>query len=68
MLFGLRGLIMLEIELSAELERHLENVATLIGETPGDLARKALLKYLEDLEDYMVAEHDQVHEPSTKAA
>jgi predicted DNA-binding protein len=55
--------LMLEIPLDPELERHLAEIAARVGEAPGELARKALLAYLEDLEDYAVAveawkEHD----------
>lgn len=54
---------MLEIPLDPELERHLADIAARVGEAPGELARKALLAYLEDLEDYAIAveawkEHD----------
>ena len=54
---------MLEIPLDPELERHLAEIAARVGEAPGELARKALLAYLEDLEDYAIAveawkEHD----------
>lgn len=46
---------MLEIPLDPELERTLAVIAARTGDAPGDLARAALLKYLEDLEDYAVA-------------
>ena len=46
---------MLEIPLDPELERHLARIAERAGEKPADLARKALLAYLEDLEDYAIA-------------
>ncbi|MFN3943744.1 MAG: hypothetical protein ACK4K7_02290 [Allosphingosinicella sp.] len=54
---------MLEIPLDPQLERHLADLAARVGEAPGELARKALLAYLEDLEDYAIAveawrEHD----------
>ena len=54
---------MLEIPLDPQLERHLADIAARVGEAPGELARKALLAYLEDLEDYAIAveawkEHD----------
>lgn len=54
---------MLEIPLDPKLERHLAELAARVGEAPGELARKALLAYLEDLEDYAIAveawkEHD----------
>jgi predicted DNA-binding protein len=46
---------MLEVPLDPELERTLSAIAARTGDAPGDLARAALLKYLEDLEDYAVA-------------
>lgn len=46
---------MLEIPLDPQLERHLADIAQRVGEAPGELARKALLAYLEDLEDYALA-------------
>ena len=46
---------MLEIPIDAELERTLAAAAARSGEAPGELARKALLAYLEDLEDYATA-------------
>ena len=46
---------MLEIPLDPQLERHLAEISARVGEAPGELARKALLAYLEDLEDYAVA-------------
>ncbi|HEX8383331.1 MAG TPA: hypothetical protein VF592_08150 [Sphingomonas sp.] len=46
---------MLEVPLDPELERTLAAIAARTGDAPGDLARAALLKYLEDLEDYAVA-------------
>ncbi len=54
---------MIEIQLDPQLERHLADIAARVGEAPGELARKALLAYLEDLEDYAIAveawkEHD----------
>ena len=54
---------MLEIPLDPKLERHLADIAARVGEAPAELARKALLAYLEDLEDYAIAvetwkEHD----------
>lgn len=54
---------MLEVPLDAELERTLASIAARTGDAPADLARKALLAYLEDLEDYATAveawkEHD----------
>ena len=54
---------MLEVALDPELERHLADIAARVGQAPDELARKALLAYLEDLEDYATAveawkEHD----------
>jgi predicted DNA-binding protein len=46
---------MLEISLDPKLERHLADIAARVGEAPAELARKALLAYLEDLEDYAIA-------------
>jgi predicted DNA-binding protein len=46
---------MLEIPLDPQLERHLADIAARVGEAPAELARKALLAYLEDLEDYAIA-------------
>ncbi len=42
---------MLEVPLDPRLERHLAELAARIGEAPGELARQALLAYLNDLED-----------------
>ena len=56
---------MLEIPLDPQLERHLAEIAARVGEAPAELARKALLAYLEDLEDYAVAvEAWKEHDPS----
>lgn len=46
---------MLQVPLTPELERALAAVAARTGDAPGDLARKALVRYLEDLDDYAVA-------------
>ncbi|MBX3595730.1 CopG family transcriptional regulator [Sphingomonas sp.] len=46
---------MLELNLDPELEKTLADIAARTGEAPADIARKALLAYLEDLEDYAVA-------------
>ncbi|WP_448659997.1 type II toxin-antitoxin system RelB family antitoxin [Sphingomonas sp. CJ99] len=46
---------MIELNLDPALEQALAAVAARTGEAPADLARKALLAYLEDLEDYAVA-------------
>ena len=54
---------MLEIPLDPTLERHLADIAARIGEAPAELARKALLAYLED---YAAAvEAWRQHDPST---
>lgn len=62
---------MLEVTLDPELERQLAEVAARIGEAPDEIARKALLAYLEDLEDYATAveawkEHDPAKTLSTE--
>ncbi|WP_375428015.1 hypothetical protein [uncultured Sphingomonas sp.] len=44
-----------DLLLTTELELTLAAIAARIGDAPGDLARAALLKCLEDLEDYAVA-------------
>lgn len=54
---------MLQIALDPQLERHLADIAARVGEAPDEIARKALLAYMDDLEDYAVAveawkEHD----------
>ncbi|MFL9841644.1 CopG family transcriptional regulator [Sphingomonas sp. ST-64] len=46
---------MIELNLDPELEKALAAAAARTGEAPADLARKALLAYLEDLEDYALA-------------
>jgi predicted DNA-binding protein len=45
----------LEILLDPQLERHLADIAARVGEAPAELARRALLAYLEDLDDYAIA-------------
>jgi len=56
---------MLEIPLDPQLERHLADIAARVGEAPAEIARKALLAYLEDLEDYAIAvEAWKEHDPS----
>ena len=58
--------MMLEIPLDPKLERHLADIAARVGEAPAELARKALLAYLEDLEDYAIAvEAWKEFDPST---
>ncbi|MGZ8285417.1 MAG: hypothetical protein ACXW27_10690 [Allosphingosinicella sp.] len=55
---------MLEIPLDPKLERHLADIAARVGEAPAELARWALLAYLEDLEDYAIAiEADKEFDP-----
>ncbi len=54
---------MLQVSLTPHLERHLAEIAARVGQAPDELARRALLAYLEDLEDYATAieawrEHD----------
>ncbi len=46
---------MLEIPLDPEIERLLADIAARVGEAPATIAQKALLAYLEDLEDYALA-------------
>lgn len=56
---------MLEVTLDPELERHLAAVAERVGAAPAELAKRALLAYLEDLEDYATAvEAWQQHDPA----
>jgi predicted DNA-binding protein len=56
---------MLEVQLDPQLERQLADIAARVGEAPSELARKALLAYLEDLEDYAVAvEAWKHHDPA----
>jgi RHH-type transcriptional regulator, rel operon repressor / antitoxin RelB len=47
---------MLAIRLPDEIEVRLENLAKLTGRTKTFYAREAILEYLEDLEDFYVAE------------
>ena len=46
---------MLQVPLTHDLERTLASIAARTGDAPGDLARAALVKYMEDLEDYAIA-------------
>jgi predicted DNA-binding protein len=56
---------MLHIALSPELERQLAKVAARVGQAPDEIARKALLAYMEELEDYAVAvEAWKAHDPT----
>lgn len=56
---------MLQVQLDPNLERALESIAARTGDAPGDLARAALVKYLEDLEDYAIAvEAWRDHDPA----
>lgn len=62
---------MLEVPLTPEIEGLLTDIAARVGEAPATLAQKALLAYLEDLEDYAIAveawkEHDPTKTISTK--
>ncbi len=47
---------MLAIRLPAEIETRLENLAKATGRTKTFYAREAILEYLEDLEDFYIAE------------
>ena len=42
---------MLQVALTPELERQLADIAARTGDAPDELARRALLAYLEDVED-----------------
>lgn len=46
---------MLHVPLDPALEHALAGIAARTGDAPEELARQALVKYLEDLEDYAVA-------------
>lgn len=46
---------MLQVPLTPDLERTLARIAARTGDAPGDLARAALVRYMEDLEDYAIA-------------
>jgi predicted DNA-binding protein len=50
-----RIVAMLEINLDPKLARHLSDISARVGQAPEELARRALLAYLEDLEDYALA-------------
>lgn len=57
---------MIQFTLDPELERQLADIAARTGRAPDELARRALLAYLEDLEDYAVAvEAWKEHDPAT---
>ncbi len=47
---------MLAIRLPAEIEKRLEKLAKKTGRTKSYYVRQAILEYLEDLEDYYLAE------------
>lgn len=47
---------MLAIRLPAEIEKRLEELAKKTGRTKSYYVRQAILEYLEDLEDYYLAE------------
>lgn len=47
---------MLAIRLPDEIEKRLENLAKKTGRTKSYYVRQALLEYLEDIEDYYLAE------------
>ena len=56
---------MLQVQLDPALERTLASIAARTGDAPADLARQALLAYLEDLEDYATAvEGWKAHDPA----
>lgn len=56
---------MLQVALTPELERQLAAIAERVGQAPDELARRALLAYLEDLEDYATAvEAWKAHDPA----
>lgn len=62
---------MLHVDLDPELERTLADISARTGNAPDELARRALLAYLEDLEDYALAveawrEHDPTQTKSTE--
>lgn len=55
----------LQVTLTPELERQLADIAARVGAAPDELARRALVAYLEDLEDYAVAvEAWKKHDPT----
>ena len=57
---------MIQFALDPEIEKLLGDIATRTGKAPEELARRALLAYLEDLEDYAVAvEGWKGHDPAT---
>jgi len=60
---------MLAIRLPAEIEERLERLAKATGRTKTFYARKAILTYIEDLEDAYLAEKalDDVHASGEKA-
>lgn len=63
---------MLQVALTPDLERQLGEIAARVGQAPDELARKALLAYLEDLEDYATAveawrDHDPAETTSSEA-
>lgn len=56
---------MLEVPLDPQTERILADIAARLGEAPATLAHKALLAYLDDLEDYATAvEAWKRHDPA----
>lgn len=46
---------MIQFKIDGELETIVKDIAARTGDSPDDLAHKALLAYLEDLEDYAIA-------------
>ena len=58
---------MLQIALDPQLETHLGEIARRVGEEPSEIARRALLAYIEDLEDYAIAVEAWQNRDPTKA-
>jgi predicted DNA-binding protein len=62
---------MLQVTLDPAMEKQLTEIALRVGQAPDELARRALLAYLEDLEDYATAveawkEHDPTQTRSSE--
>jgi len=47
---------MLAIELPEEIDRRLERLARMTGRSKADTVREAVLEYLEDWDDFLIAE------------
>jgi RHH-type rel operon transcriptional repressor/antitoxin RelB len=57
---------MITVNLPADLERQFEDLAAKAGKTPEACAQEAVLEYLQDLEDYFIAEERMKNfDPST---